>query len=113
MAVDWVQATPWGPFSNNGVLQNNYYRIPFTGAPHIVATAYLDQVSLGTISGRGGTALATFKRYEFLDANGALQQVELTTNSSNLEVNSCVSITIAFDLEAAYATAGWSFFTLV
>ena len=84
--------------------------MPFSGAPHILATAYLDQVSLGTYGGHGGTALAAFKRFEFLDDQGAVQQTELTTISSWIDVPRCVSITIAFDLEAAFATAGWTFY---
>jgi hypothetical protein len=114
MAVDWISPVRWGPWGNSGVEQFNYYRFPFAGAPHIIATAYLDQVSLGTVPGSNtaGTAIAAFKRFEFLDDQGVVQETELTVIESWIDVPRCVSITIAFDLEAAFATAGWTFYSI-
>src|SRR4051812_8368743 len=98
MPVNFVQDFSWGPISNAGDLQTHYFRIPFGGTPHIKATAYLAEVSIGQKDGRAGTAVATFKRFEFLDDNGIVQETELAAVSSFLEVNRCVSITIALDL---------------
>ncbi len=110
MPVEFIQAWTWGPISNPGDFQTNYARIPFDGAPHIVGTSYLAAVSTGESGGAGGVATATFKRFEFLDDNGNLQETELTSVASIIEVNRCVSITIALDLTDAAACGGWSFY---
>jgi hypothetical protein len=112
MAVDFVQTWSWGPISNPGALQTNYFRIPFGNAPHIVGSAYLAEVSTGELAGTGGVAVASFKRFEFLDDNGIVQENELTSVSSFVEVQRCVSITIALDLVAATGCGGWSFYWL-
>ena len=112
MPVDFVQAFNWGPIVNAGDLQTNYFRIPFGGTPHIVASAYLAEVSIGQKDGKVGTAVATFKRFEFLDNNGIVQETELTEVSSSLEVVQCVSVTIALNLEIATGMGGWSFYFL-
>jgi hypothetical protein len=112
MAVDWCQVWSWGPITNPGDRQNNYFRIPFADAPHIVGSAYLNEVSIGDRDGTAGVAVATFKRFEFLDDNGLVQVTDLTSVSAFIEVQRCVSITIAFDLIDATACAGWSFYWL-
>lgn len=76
-----IQAVSWGPWTNPGSMQRNYFRIPFDGAPHILATAYLDVVSIGDQDGSAGAAVAAFKRYEYLDANGQVQEQELDNTS--------------------------------
>jgi hypothetical protein len=110
MAVDWVQTATWGPLDNPGDLQNHYFRIPIGGAPHIIASAYLNVLSIGIKDGVPGTALAGFKRFEFLDDNGVVQETEQTAITSWIEVQRCVSITIAFDVRAAFANAGWTIY---
>ena len=112
MSVSFAILGSVGPITNLGPLQTNYFRIPFSGAPHIVASAYLSEVSTGGHNGQAGIAVATFKRFEFLDNNGVVQETELTSVSSILEVVRCVSITIALDLADATAMGGWSFFFL-
>jgi hypothetical protein len=113
MAVGFVMAATWGPIEvAAGPLQTNYWRIPFDGAPHIVATSCLSEVSIGGHDGRSGVAVATFKRFERLDDSGRTQEIELTEVSSILEVERCVSITIALDLQDAVAMGGWSFYWL-
>jgi len=112
MSVNFVQIASWGPINNAGDLQTHYFRIPFSDTPHIIATAYLAEVSIGQKDGRVGTAVATFKRFEFLDDNRIVQEKELTAVSSILEVTRCVSITIALDLDIAVGMGGWSFYFL-
>jgi hypothetical protein len=111
MPWNFLGAATWGPAANPGQLQTHYWRIPFAGAPHICATAYLGQVGIGQQGARLGTVVASFKRYEFLDDHGLVQETELSTFPSVLEVNRCVSITIALDLEIAAGTGGWTFYT--
>jgi hypothetical protein len=108
MAVQWTQLFNWGPIYNPGELQNNYWRVPFAGQPHIVASAYLNTASFGTLNGVHGVATACFKRFEFFDEQGLVQETELTSLTSFIEVRRCVSITFAFDLRAAFAEAGWT-----
>lgn len=110
MAVDWVQTWTWGPLDNPGELQNHYFRVPIEGAPHIIASAYVNELSVGTKDGVAGIAVAAFKRFEFLDNQGQLRETELTTITSWIEVQRCVSITLAFDLRAAFANAGWTIY---
>jgi hypothetical protein len=111
VAVGFVMAASWGPLAADpGAVQNNYWRIPFDDSPHIVATAYLSELSIGAHDGRTGIAVATFKRFEYLDDAGQTQETELTELSSILEVERCVSITVALDLEDAVALGGWSFY---
>ena len=112
MPVDWVQVTTWGPLTNGGELQNNYARIPFAGQPHILASAYLNEVSIGIFNNAPGIALASFKRFEFMDDRGIVQEQELTTITSWIDVPRCVSITIALDIRAATACAGWTYYYL-
>ena len=109
MAVAWTQLASWGPFLNPGTRQNNYWRIPFGGAPHIVASAYINYVSIAANNPTAGWALAAFKRFEFMDDNGLVQETELTSVVSFVEIERCVSITVALDLEFAIAEAGWAF----
>lgn len=109
MAVAWTQLATWGPIVNAGSWQTHYWRIPFAGAPHIVAAAYINYVSIGAKDGVAGSAMAAFKRFEFLDGNGLVQETEVTSVSAFLEVERCVSITVALDLEVAFACAGWAF----
>jgi hypothetical protein len=109
MAVDWTILASWGPFRNPDAWQTNYWRIPFAGTPHIVASAYINYVSIGVLNGIPGSALAAFKRFEFLDNDGLVQEVEITSDWAFVEVDRCVSITVALDLECAIACGGWSF----
>ena len=110
MAVGFMMAASWGPITNGGDRQNNYWRIPFDGAPHIVASAYLAEVSTGELNNVAGVALASFKRFEFLDGDGNLQETEVTDVVAFVEVERCVSITVALDVIAATAMGGWSFY---
>ena len=112
MAIDWIETGSWGPLTNSGDLQTNYFRVPFAGAPNILATAYLAEVSIGETGGVAGVAVATFKRFEFLDDGGNLQETELTSVASWVWVPRCVSVTIALDLVAATACGGWTFYAL-
>ncbi len=112
MAVNWVQTTSWGPLTNAGALQNNYFRIPFQGTPHILASAYLNEVSIGELDGQAGVAVAAFKRFEFLDENGVVQETEVAAITSWIDVPNCVSITVALDIVAATACGGWVYYTL-
>jgi len=112
MAVDWVHTTTWGPITNPGDRQNFYARIPFQGLPHILASAYLSEVSIGEFNGVDGTAVAAFKRFEFMDDNGIVQEQEVTSITSWIDVPRCVSITIALDLGAAVACGGWTYYYL-
>ena len=109
MAVGWVMNATWGPILNAGDLQNNYWRIPFAGTPHILGSAFLSEVSIGLKDGQPGVAVATFKRFEYLDKQGFVQEVEQAAVSSFIEVDRCVSITVALDIRAATACGGWSF----
>jgi hypothetical protein len=99
----------WGPLTNPGALQTNYWRIPFAGAPHILGSAFLSEVSTGELDGTAGVAVATFKRFEFLDEKGSVREVDQPEVSSFIEVERCVSITVALDLIAATGCGGWSF----
>jgi hypothetical protein len=111
MAVGFVQAWTWGPLTTSGGLQNHFTKVPFSGAPHIVGTAYLAEVSIGgQVNGAAGVALATFSAYETLDAQGAVVEVSVTSATSIIEVVNCVSITIALDIIDATAMGGWSFY---
>jgi hypothetical protein len=112
MAVNWVQTTTWGPITNDGDWQRNYFRIPFAGTPHILASAYLNEVSIGLLNDVPGLALAGFKRFEFLGDNGLTQETEVSGIVSWIDVPRCVSITIAFDLRAATGCAGWTYYYL-
>jgi hypothetical protein len=111
MAVDWVMAATWGPLqAGPGDLQKNYWRIPFADAPHIVGTAYVSEVSIGDNDTTAGVAVATFKRFEYLDDAGLVQETELAEVSSIIEVERCISITVALDLSDATVMGGWSFY---
>jgi hypothetical protein len=112
MAVDGIQAWTFGPFTNEGELQTHYWRMPVAGLPHILATAYLNEVSIGQLNGTRGIASAAFKRFEFMDEKGLVQETELTDIVSAIDVQRCVSITIALDLRAATACGGWTFYYL-
>lgn len=107
-----LNAASWGPLeSSGGDVQHNYFRIPFGGAPTVFATSYLAEVSIGAADGQAGVAVAAFKRFEFLDANGVVQETEIASVASWLLVASCVSITIALDLQDATALGGWTFYS--
>ena len=111
MPVEFVQAWTWGPLSTSGGLQTHYFKVPFSGAPHIVGTAYLAEVSIGgQVNGTAGVALASFSHYETLDAQGAVVEVPVTSATSIIEVYNCVSITIALDIIDATGMGGWSFY---
>jgi hypothetical protein len=112
LPVDWVQTTTWGPLENDGEEQTNYARIPFGGLPHILASAYLNEVSTGELDNQAGVAVAAFKRFEFMDDNGIVQEQELTSITSWIDVPRCVSITIALDIRAATACGGWAYYYL-
>jgi hypothetical protein len=113
MAVDAVQSFTWGPLDNSTVnQQSNFFRIPVSGTPNILATSYLAEVSIGDQGTTAGVAVASFKRFEFLDGNGLVQETELSSISSAIFVERCVSITVAFDLIDAIACAGWTFYWL-
>jgi hypothetical protein len=73
----------------------------------------LAEVSTGGQNGMGGVAVAAFKRFEFLDGNGLVQETEITSVASFIEVDNCVSITIALDLNDATGCGGWSFYCSV
>lgn len=109
MAVGWIMNATWGPISNPGDLQNNYWRIPFDGRPHILGSSFLSEVSIGLKDGVAGVAVATFKRFEFVDKDGVVREVDQSAVSSFIEVDRCVSITVALDIRAATAMGGWSF----
>jgi hypothetical protein len=116
--VDHVLVGSWGPFNNLGDLQTHYFRVPFEGTPRIVATAYLADVSIGDSPGpegqpgQAGIALASFKRFEFLNDAGMVQEQEVTEVTAFLDIRRCVSITIALDLAIGTALGGWTFYTL-
>jgi hypothetical protein len=93
-------------------LAEKLFRIPFAGTPHIPASAYLNEVSIGLLNDVPGLALAGFKRFEFLDDNGLTQETEVSGIVSWIDVPRCVSITIAFDLRAATGCAGWTYYYL-
>lgn len=112
MAVNFVQTWTWGPISNPGPLQNNYFRVPFDGSPHIIGSAYLAEVGIGRSGPESGVAVAAFKRFEFLDDQGIVRETEITGVSSFIEVVKCVSITIALDLDTATGCGGWTFYWL-
>jgi len=112
MPVAWIELGTWGPFRNSGTRQNNYWRIPFSGSPHIIASAYINYVSLAANNPTAGWAMATFKRFEFMDDNGFVQETDVPSVVSGIEVFNCVSITVALDLEYAIAEAGWTFYCL-
>jgi hypothetical protein len=101
----------WGPLEYSGTdVQRNYFRIPFGGAPTVLATSYLAEVSTGGANGQAGVAVAAFKRFEFVDDNGLVQETEITSVASWLLVARCVSITIALDLQDATGLGGWTFY---
>jgi hypothetical protein len=66
-------------------------------------------MSNGATGGLAGVAVASFKRFEFLDDQGPTLETEITNISSFIEVENCVSITIALDLIDATACGGWTF----
>lgn len=108
-----LTAATWGPLENSGTdVQHNYFLIPFTGSPSVFANSYLAEVSLGASNGQVGVAVAAFKRFQFLDNNGVLQETEITSIASWLFVENCVSITIALDLQDAAAMGGWTFYSV-
>jgi len=110
--ADILLAASWGLLENSGGdLQTNYYRIPFEGAPTVFANSYLAEMSIGSANGQAGTAVAAFKRFEYLDNNGLVQETEITSVASWLLVPNCVSITIGLDLIAATALGGWTFYS--
>jgi len=84
MPVDWVQTWTWGPITNPGGFVPNYFRVPFSGAPHILGSAYLAEVSTGATGGRAGVALASVKRFEFLDDTGNVQETIQSANRLHL-----------------------------
>ena len=103
----------WGPLQYSGTdVQHNYFRIPFGGAPNVLATSYLAEVSIGDTNGQAGVAVVAFKRFEFFDDNGVVQETEITSVGSSLFVARCVSITIALDLQDATGLGGWTFYGL-
>lgn len=113
MAVDFVQAWTWGPLTTSGGLQTHYFKVPFSGAPHIIGTAYLAEVSIGgQVNGTAGVAVACFKAYEYLDQDGVLVKTQIDSVASFVEVENCVSITIALDITDATGMGGWSFYWL-
>jgi hypothetical protein len=112
VAVDWVQTTTWGPIVNSGELQTHYAQISFQGLPHILASAYLNEVSIGVLNNEAGTAVAAFKRFAFRDDHGDVKEQELTSITSWIDVPRCVSITIALDIRAATACGGWAYYYL-
>jgi hypothetical protein len=106
-------AANWGLFTNTGGDDPHRWRFPFAGAPHILGTSYLGEFSQGAQNGVGGAGVVTFKRYEFLDSGGLVQEVELSTEPVTfLEVTSCVSITVEINLNDATVLGGWSFYWL-
>lgn len=113
MPVDFVQAWTWGPLTTSGGLQTHYFKVPFSGAPHIIGTAYLAEVSIGgQVNGTAGVAVACFKSFESLDQSGAVVDTPINSVSSWVEVENCVSITIALDITDATGMGGWSFYWL-
>jgi hypothetical protein len=106
-------AANWGLFTNTGGQEPHVWRIPFAGAPHILATSYLGEFSQGEQNGVGGAGVVAFRRYEFLDFNGLVQEVDLSPDPVTfIEVPSCVSITVEINLEDATVLGGWSFYWL-
>lgn len=112
MSTHLLAMTTWGPIANPGERQNHYYRIPFAGAPTILASSYLAEVSVGLKDGVMGIAVATFKRFEYLDDGGLVQEKDLDTVLSCIKVERCISITIALDLIDATALGGWTFMSV-
>jgi hypothetical protein len=113
MVIHFLVLATWGPLSNSAnSIQRNYWRIPFAGTPNLYATSYLSEFSGGLDENTGvtGVAVATFKRYEYLDASGIVQEVDLPAVSSYLTVNNCVSITLALDLTRATGMLGATFY---
>jgi hypothetical protein len=110
MPVDFYAAVSWGPFTNAGPEQKHHALIPFSGAPHVMGTAYLAEVSRGELDYTAGVALACFASYAYQDPDGRVLTHDISPVASNIEVENCVSITIALDVVAATAMGGWTFY---
>lgn len=112
MAVSWVQLWNWGPIYNDGPVRKDYWRVPFDRPRHIVASAYVNVVSLGFDGEDAGVAAATFKRFEMRDDRGAVREVAVDEFTAFIEVRGCVSITLARVTRRAWADCGWSIYFL-
>ena len=107
---DWVSVGFWDRYNDSDTEQKNYWRVPYDGAPNIVATAYLSAFSGGIDLDNSvtGLALASFKRYEYLDESGEVQEVEITTPTNWLQIERVVSITLALDVTKSWAELGFT-----
>src|ERR1700761_7474231 len=78
---DWVSVGFMDRYNDSDTEQRNYWRVPYDGAPNIVATTCLSAYSGGIDLDNSvtGLALASFKRYEYFDESGTVQEVEITT----------------------------------
>jgi hypothetical protein len=110
MAIDFYQAWTWGPFQNPGPLRCHHFTVPFQGLPHVIGTSYLAGVSSGELNYTAGAALACSANYTW--QNGDVLAVDVENVASFIEVQDCVSITIAVDVVAATATGGWTFYVV-
>ena len=111
MAVDWVQSFTWGPIRSTDGEQTHHARIPFQGTPNILATAYINAISSADVDEVVG-AMATFERFEFMNREGIVREIVVTSPTAFIEVQRCVSITLEFVIRTAWAEAGWSVYFL-
>jgi hypothetical protein len=113
MATDLYGTVSWGPFQNSGALQVHHFKMPFSGAPHVFATAYLSEVSTGgVVDGNAGVAMVCFLSWEYLDNDGHKHTQHATGVPNAIEVEKCVSITIDLEVVEATAVGGWTFYVL-
>jgi hypothetical protein len=107
---EWVSVGFWDRYNDSDTEQKNYWRVPYAGTPNIIATTCLSAFSGGIDLDANvtGLALASFKRYEYLDENGAVQEVEVTRPTNWLQIDRVVSITFALDVTRAWAELGFT-----
>jgi hypothetical protein len=56
--------------------------------------------------------MATFERFEFMNREGIVREIVVTSPTAFIEVQRCVSITLEFVIRTAWAEAGWSVYFL-
>jgi hypothetical protein len=91
-------------------LQRHHFTVPFQGLPHGIGTSCLAEVCSGELNYTAGVALACFANYAWQNSDGDVLVVDVENVASFIEVQDCVSITIAVDVVAATAMGGWIFY---